>query len=521
MRLFKWVFKTIFRLVFILVLTAVITVALIYKSVTPPEFGNSGFFDIESTIEDQLLNIISPSVENKELGIYISQDTINNTIEELIINAFEENLSYEVGYLLNFEDTIRVQKVWVSFDKDKISINLGVHFFYDTIVYKSRILIQFRSLGIVDNNYQLKVLKVNIGNLPLKWLIRIGPEISKHYDEFDFNLFIEELFESFGSYNLRKQIISISPDKLINTLGAESEDFNSIKELMSIEGLLDIGLSKKDDKFEFKIVLNFNKLEDTSNVFKLKDSEQLKSDDELNELLESKGVAAIFSQSVQLDELELNKIISHLLDTKSNDNLVQTSFYKDFDLIIGNPYFEINEQAIICFPLEFGKNNQYFKTIIKANVEFINYNKHLKMNFSEFTVGEINLPDEMVEGIFSLFDEETFKIEDMSYIIEDFFVMFSDKPIKIDTITVKNKKLVMRLKAVRTNELLDLIAKDVPGFEYVVDGILDRIENEEELTENEIGELLYIFDNLSETEKEDLIDIAGQYFDIDQIIKSN
>lgn len=514
MRLIKWVFKTILSLIIVSILIVTIPLFLLYKDVKPPKITEGETLNIEELINEELEKLFDEDNLEKTINFSVDEDFINREIIELLVSVLETNLSNNPNYLAEYNNMIFFQGVWVTFSDNTISINAGIHLRYEGITYKTRLLINLKLVGFRDGEIILKVSKLNIGNMPFKWLVRVAPEIYKLVTGETFNELLSGYMGEILTYDRRYQNFRVSISELIKEFIENSEMTNGLFKILSEDNFLDLKIDKEDDKYYFNASLNFNKLLSDKEAIILDEDERISSESELNDFTYDKLLEGVILERIRLDSKEITILIDYMLLSSLGDasHLIHQEIYLDYEIKVLRPYFEIGEKAVLNFPLLIGKEDNYLKSNISLEIRFVKVKDDLKLYYDNVLLGELLIDNEMISLLLGSINLSELKFDGDSFLISNFFSLFKTKDIQISHINVSENEININFHKLNSENILEDIINDFPNVivKDVAERIFDKILNNENI-DDEIDELLDIYDSLTEEEQNELFHIINKH----------
>lgn len=506
----KWILGIILGLVIMIA----IPIALLYKSATPPTLSDVEI-DLEEYIYEEVDHLIDPANEDKSFSITIDENSVNNLIHEQLVLQFGE--SENPDYLYE-DENVMFQGAWVEFKEDTVNVIVGAHANARILTFKTRVLISFK---IIDDQEKpgelvLRLDKFKIGNLSLRWVLRVAPKLAERFLGQDIDSFIEETIGDFATYNGDKLELSINLYNLTKHLEENKELGDLLLDVIYGNDLLELGVFNDDEEYKLGVKLNLNKVKDESANYVLPESEKINSEEEFNSFLYNKAITGIMSSNnaIQFNNLEMNKVIDYIFKQSAEvttDYLMKSEIYEGYEAIIGNPYLEIGEDLIISVPIEIGKDGKYFKTKFKLTVGLNVSGDDLLIDFKTGKLGELTIDGDNIGQILAVAGQD--EIIDSKMLVEDFFTSFEEAGIEITNIEVLNNRLLFHYEGINVNDILDEIQTSInnPELNVKVDELLDKLENNQEITEEDIEDLLEIFENFTDDELQDIQDIINNY----------
>lgn len=511
MRPFKWIFRIIFTLITLLIVLIVVPIALLYKNVTPPPTNNNSLV-FEEYIDEQIANLVDENNDDKILALSLDEETINTEIKNLLIRSLKDNLLTNDQYIAEMGERILIQGAWVKLNEDIIEIEVGAHFDAEIMVFKSRALIALKIIETTPSKLVLKIDKLKLGNLPLKWVLKVAPKILENFFGKDLDEMIEEIFSGFGTYNQEKQEITVDIKSLLKDT---DEMLEAILKLIEEEKLIFFGVNKKNDQHQIQVGIDLNKIKSHKNPLSLFSNEKIKTEKEFNNFMSNKALTGLIKNQISFNDKDFLKILNYLMveDNSLNDYLIEKKVYNNYTLKALTPYFEINNKAVLNIPIFFGTDTDNLKVNISLDTQFIKNNNDLVISLSNAEIGELIVEDDLLNSLISNLSSENTLVSDFDFKIKDFFTMFNDQGFEVKDISISKDMINFNLDGINVNGLLNEIIADFTNDEVknIASDLLNKIENSEEIIE-ELEKLTVEFETLSDSEKDNLMLIVNKYF---------
>lgn len=432
MKLFKFLFKVI---IFILIIITIVII-LLSKSVKAPIINND-ISSFNTILNEEVDDLISDDITNKNLSLTLSVDEINKTIKDNLLatsNTSDETYVSKSGRIL-------LQGSWVEYNEDTIDLIIGLHIDLSLFKLKTRVLISFE---VVQNNDEivLTISKFKLGNLGLKWLVKLVPGLINNLTGVNIN---DSLKQSLGTsgvkYDAKKLAATININELISD-NLEDDKASHFIKLLTTNNLVKVGFNDEQDRFG--VILDLNPVEDRLN--KLNYSlDMFDSKIEVDLFLQNKALSSVLLTpgKINFSEEEINNLLKFNL-TASNDldYLSKSQVFLDLDFIIGIPYIKLdNNQATLNLPILIGRENNYFKTKIVTNISFNKTDKDLIININNLSVSNLIIEDKLKTELIKIITTSN----DSKIVFKDFFDHV-DVPgfIIEDTIDVNNNNVVIK-----------------------------------------------------------------------------
>lgn len=511
--MFKLLFKPIkwiLSIVLFFVVIISIPLILLYKPAKKPDIDD-GNIVLEEYIKDEIDHLIDKENENKTFSISLNESLINSEIE----GRLKENLDESDNPNYVFEDeNVMFQGVWVNISEDTFDIIAGVHANARLLTYKTTILISFKILDESDGKIILKLNKFKIGHLSFKWAIKHAPSLIKKFLGQDVDSFIEESLGDIGTYDSNKMELEINLYNLAENMEENKEMLILLLDLIYENELITLGVVEKLEDYELGVSLDLNKIEDKTENFKLKEVDKFKNQDDFNDFLQNKALSGVMSgkNKIQFNSLEMNKLIDYIFNQGSNianDYLMKSEAYEDYEITILNPYLEINNKLTLIVPVTFGKDDNLFKTKLKLNVNLTTDGKDLIIDLNNISIGSVDINNDKINTVLEL--TEVDGLNGTNIVVENFLEPFSQSGIEVNGITVSDGFINFEFEGFSVTDILDDINNEInnPDLNDKANELLDKINNDEEITEDDLDELFDIINNLDEEDIDMIQDIIG------------
>lgn len=510
MRLFKWIFRIFLSLIILIVLVVGIPIAMLYKSVTPPATNNN--LILEDVIDNELEKLVDETNNDKKLALSLDEEVINNEIKKLLVEALKDNLSDDDKYVADLEGRIFIQGAWVELKEDIIDIHIGVHINAEILTFKTRLLISLKILESSPSKIVLKVNTIKAGNLPLKWVLKMAPKLLDKYFNTDIDGMIANAFQGFGSYDAEKQEVTVD----IKSLLKESDEMiKAILKLIEEEELIIFGVNKDIDTFLFEIGLDLNKIKSTKTILELLETEKIRNEDDFNSYIKNKALTGLISSKISFSDKDFLKVLDYLMleSDPLAKYLLEEKLYLDYSIKLLIPYFEITDKAVLNIPILFGTETDNLNINISLDVQFQKNNDDLILSFTNTTIGDVELDDELLKSLLTGLNSENTNINGLDFVLPNFFKIFTEENIEVKDIVIEDNKINFILDSVDVKNFLNEVITTYVNNEItnIVNDLLDKINNNEDI-KDDLEELSVKFSELSDSDKESLMEIADKYF---------
>lgn len=524
MKFFAKPFKFIFGLSIFLLIIVFSIIFLGYKSTTPPKVS-----EVELNINKQVNDEVDKIFKSSDKNAFISIDTkyINYEIQKQLIENLEESIDPNYIYSTEY---IKLQGVWIKTNKDSVDINASVHLTYKKITYKTTLSIKISVKDIDDYIVTLKLSKVKVGNIPLKWSLNA---VSRFIN---IEEILVDMIGDFGEFDRKKLEIKFDSKLLIDNLYDQNLIDKESVDLLSFvanTNLVKILINNENKNNFISLNINVNKLINEKDSIKLNSYDKIKDDSELEELLESKVLSSIikYGNKVQLTEYDINIILDYMLiETIGNEDvLMEDTLFDDFKITVLKPFIEVNNEIVLNIPFRLYKEKDYIESFLEISLDPVKNNNDLLLMFNKIRIGEIFIEYDIISEFINL-DQIEF-LNNQNIVIEDFFSNIDEYDINFDTIIVENNSIIMKFTELEILDMFEdiLIEIDNEVFEEVLGTLLDKAKDIEDFndiedlfTEEELNDLVnnltdeYI--TLTKEEQDKIVDIINGYlgeFDFD------
>lgn len=420
----KWVLK----IVLILLIIPTILLFLIYKDNKPPQIEDD--YLLTEVLTNSIDNLIDNNNADKKISLSITSNLINNEIKNVLENNLDFNYNNE--YIYSYQN-IKVLGVWTEFINDQLVFNFSVHIKTPVLIYKTNLKIIFIMEKVDNNNFEItfKIKKLDIGKLPIAWAASIAPSIIEFFTKSDIEEVVNSKF-SFMKLNIKQKSLTINYNELINK--ENNETINLITELLIKNELFTY---KIDQQLDLEIDLN-----NISNNNIKEDVNSFNSELEYETFLQLKGLESIINNNnkITFTEDEINKVITYNIIANSNLNILVEETIKDYQIIVLSPYLIFNNDNIyIHIPIKFGKDNNYFKTSINAQVTLTKSNNDLIINLNKKFLGNMDLTDDLLSYLINNINDDNITLSQIK--LENFYTNLQQPLINFTNITLNNNML--------------------------------------------------------------------------------
>lgn len=420
----KWILK----IVLILLIIPTILLFLIYKDNKPPKIEDD--YSLTEVLTNSIDNLIDNNNVDKKISLSLTSNLINNEIKNMLENNLDFN--YNNQYIYSYEN-INVLGIWTEFINEHLVFNLSVHIKTPVLTYKTNLKLIFIIDKLNPNNFELtfKIKKIDIGKLPIAWAASIAPAVINFFTQSDIEQVVNNNF-SFMNINFKQKYLTINFNELINK--SNNETINLITELLIKNELFTYKVSQQLD-----LAIDLNEI--SNNNIK-EDINSFNNEIEYQTFLQLKGLQSIINSDKKIifTEEEINKVITYNIISNSNLNILASEVIGDYQILILSPYLIFNNDNIyIHIPIKLGKDNNYFKTSINAQVTLTKSNNDLIINLNKKYLGNIELTDNLLSYLINNINDDKITLSQIK--LENFYTSLQQPLINFTNITVNNNKL--------------------------------------------------------------------------------
>ncbi|WP_152512775.1 hypothetical protein [Haloplasma contractile] len=392
-------------------------------------------------------------------------------------------------------------------------INVMVSVHLDTpavMTYKTRLKLRFEvketQLGVIS----LRLRSMRLGNLPLRWAVVLTSEI------FDVEEIINEALTGVGEFDKNHLAFNIDLKKLLDK---DSDFIISLLQFAKENDLLQLGVVPDKDKYILGGKINIEKLRLEDIPVTLTDDKKIKHQDELESMIENRIMANLFTKGNQIDlsEKDMQKIIDFTVmgELETTDEYIYKSeLYEDYELYVYQLYSTVTDKLILNIPIKVGRGYNFFNTCIQFELSLKPRGNDLILFVENTYIQNVPVNKDVVNMLFDNFESDLTTLVNEAIVIENFFESFIENGVTIQEIVITEGKMSFIYNGFSVNETLTEILDtiDIPEINYIIEDILDNIDNEEKLLEMS-DELVNNFNDLDDTEQKLIMDIIKENMD--------
>lgn len=486
--------KWLFYLLGLIIVTLLVMVGLTYKSVTPPKVETSDV-SLKELLDENIATLVDETNEDKILNLPLSDEAINKTLKETLTN---DNSTEE--YIMS-NGNLLIQGAWIDYKNELLNVNVGVHLNLRFMKFKTNVTLGV-SLKLEETTLNLKVEKINLGNLGVKWLVKLAPKFIN----------LEEMLASVigdvGVFDAKNLGVKVNLEDLANK--SENDTITAIIDLITSNNLVDVAYDEDSKALALKV--NFKEVEDKAPGLTY-NPKKFNTVEELNDHLMAKALNGLMSQSGTLlfDEKTLNHILYYqLLEGNINDldYFKKLVAYENYDLVIGIPYFKlVGNKLSLVVPVDFGQGTDYFKSKVVIEALITKDNNDLVITLSNLRVGSLELGNELEMTILNLVTNNNGN----KFVIVDFFDLLAHGQMTLNELKVTTAGLEISYTSIIGDNLLDDLfnSSDVPNeVKDILSDIKDNLTNDEDI-ESLVDDLIESINDLSDIDKNKIYDIIN------------
>lgn len=493
----KWLLSII---LFFVVLIG-LPLALMYKSVKVPETSNQAI-NIEELVEEELEKLITGT---NIISLGLGEDALNNEIIKALTgmsNTSDPNYVY-------VDENIMFQGVWLELNEKTLNVIVGVHLNARIMTYKTRALISFEVIDSTDGVMVFKLKKVNMGNIPFKWALNLASKVV------DFDKIINDALNNLGTFDKSKLELTIDLTTIL-----ETENNELIKALLNIakeNSLVSLGIVEEGEDYILGGEIDFTKLRTSKLEKTLLESDKIKSESEFETFLKDKALSSIIinGNHMNFNDFELYQVINYLItkgQNAANSYISKETVYKDFELIVGLPYFDITENLVLNVPVKLGKNGNYFKTNVEFNLNPLKENNDLVLELAKVKIGDLEIETDLITTIIGQISNEGLNFENNKFRVTGFFANFNESGIKVTNVKVASNNLVFEFEGINVSDMLNEILSNsiTPEIDLIVSDIITGITNGDDISQG-VSDLITEYESLDPIKQQELLDIINSY----------
>ncbi|MCD4827684.1 MAG: hypothetical protein K8Q99_07895 [Acholeplasmataceae bacterium] len=457
----KFLFKIIVIPILSIVAIPLIMAALLYKSVDIPvdDFTSDGSTVLIADMIDEEVNtflesndaesVIALGISQKEANLILKETFLGINPNYLVDGADADDKNYVMK-----EPMFGYQGSWVTFKESKVEIESGLHLFTAGITFKTRLLITFELEASTDE-IVLTLDKLTIGNLPLAWAFGAADWAISTITGNDLEAMINDQLNGMATFDPVKREIRLDVQTLVDSQIEDTQQaalLNSLMAFVDENELLTIGF----EEGTFDASLALGKTKDATPRFELTPAQQITTDQELQDLLESKATSIVLSALttdsdpyIEFRELTLNRVLDYMLkdQQQSPGVLIESPLLEDYQMSAYVPYVTmIDNTFVVNIPLKIIsilEPTHSFQTIIKIDALPTIDGSDLVIVLNELTAGDVTLTEEHVGNILTILGDTDLINEDGNLVIRDFDQQMSQAGMTINGVEMIDNKLRM------------------------------------------------------------------------------
>lgn len=462
--LLKIILKLVIVVLILVTIFVVIPLVLLHKKTTPPveQYNVQSETQFYSNLDSELEEMITDSEEDI-IFLTIDEAFINRAVQKELSkenpkymdSAYEGELAYT--YMAVFGNNVGLKGAWAELTDDQVTITAGADYVSNSgkVMYQTGLEIIFDIVLSENDQYFLKVNKIEVGKLklPLKSAFKLANFVINSLTQKSLNDLIAENL-SFGSFDYEEMSFTVGEAELTDYLYEIDPTFAALLKVIYKENLLILDLSEEG----FDISLNlgvFRRLVSDMDEVPFdrweSDSDKAAFMATLAMRATSNMIADPFDPKINLTEEDVNAILDYTLGDK-----VQFEFPLTFMLEGEEIEYMFNSTNLFVrmsgdelsihlkmtlsktdFP---GTFDMQFN--LSSNVT-MNAEGDMVMTIIEANIGEIELDNEILTMLFSVFDESL--MVDNAIVIpkETLNKMFEGSGIVFDDSYVTGGELIM------------------------------------------------------------------------------
>jgi len=422
----KKLLKLIIALLLVVSILVIIPLILLYKATTPPieQYTKASETAFYSSLDQELSTLITDSDEDY-VNLTIDEAFINRAIQKGLSKAnpnyldiqFEDELSYK--YMAMIGNHIGFKGVWVQLTDDQIIVTAGADYATNPnkALYQTGLEIIFDIVLSEDDQYYLKLSKIEIGRmkLPLNSAFKLASFIVKQLSSKSLNELIAENL-SFGLFNQDDFSFTVGENELTDYLYDIDPTFAALLKVIYQENLLILDVSDAG----FDISLNIGVFRRLTTDLNEPAFDKWESDSDKTAFMANLAAQALINAiqnpldpRIDLNEADLNAILDYTLGEKVKFEFPIEFTLEDEEIEYlfnsTNLFVRMNDDVLsIHLKMTLSKSGMPGTFDMQFNLSShvsMNLNGDMVLTIINSNLGEVELDNEILTMLFSVFDE--------------------------------------------------------------------------------------------------------------------
>lgn len=453
-------FKILFILLgIIIVIPALIFVLLIDTSKPPVKvYEENKDFEIMEIFGGALDHMLANAEEN-DLELNLTEDQLNTFIYQQLRNLNPNYLidnEPENAYFMK-EDYGGLVGIWSTLKKDSVTFKIRADLLTPFKISSSISLkFKFTLNAPNDNKYmtlQMESAKIGKFTLPrnlVNWVAeKAGLDLKEQVEDV---LNINGV--QIGEFSVDTWNVKVDKFKLAEALLGDNQDtaiFITLVKVLTVNNLIDIDFAKDNITAKF----NSTKLYLDESVQQLTPDLLLHDEDEKNLMLSNKKVDLLLSAfvsdtdtlSVNLTEMDMNRILDYYFYGLGNLDQDIDIMGEAYELLVSSPWVDIKDGKI-KLNIQIQLSNvldptQKFVTVFVIDIEANQSGSDVTFELGGLAVGkDVTLSKEDTQGILDILEASDFVDENMM-VINEFLTKFSTENMTAKGSTIKDGYILL------------------------------------------------------------------------------
>lgn len=450
----KRLIKLIISLLIVLFVLVILPLILFYKELTPPidQYVSSSDSVFYEALNQELETLITDQNEDY-FELTVTEAFINRAVQLELSKSNPKYLNSEStaeiahNYMMMFGNNLGFKGVWTKLSDNQLIVYAGLDYATspDKALYQTGIEIIFDIVLAEDNQYYLKLSKIEIGKIkfPLKSAYKFASFIIKQLSSKSLNeLIVENL--AFGNFNESDFSFVVGEQELAEYLYGIDPTFSALLKVIYQEDLLILDVSEAG----FDISLNIGAFRR-----KITDKDEPNFTKWDSELDKAAFMASLSAQAVinavqnpldpriDLNEADLNAILDYMLSDKVQFDFPIKFKLNDEDIEYifksTNLFIRMNEDILsIHLKMTLSKTGMAGTYDMQFNLSShvsMNANGDMVLTIISSNLGDVVLDTEILTTLFSVFDNQlmvgntiVIKKETLNKMFEGSGIVFED-----------------------------------------------------------------------------------------------
>lgn len=322
-----------------------------------------------------------------------------------------------------------------------------------------------------------------MGNIPFKWALNLASKVV------DFDKIINDALNNLGTFDKSKLELTIDLTTILET--ENNELINALLNIAKENSLVSLGIVEEGEDYILGGEIDFTKLRTSKLEKTLLESDKIKTESEFETFLKDKAISSLIlnGNHMNFNDFELYRVINYLItggENAANSYISKETVYKDFELVVGLPYFDVTESLVLNVPVKLGKNGNYFKTNVEFNLNPLKENNDLVLELTKVKFGDLEIETDLITTIIGQISSEGLNFENNKFRVTGFFANFNESGIKVTNVKVASNNLVFEFEGINASDMLNEILSNsiTPEIDLIVADIITGITNGDDISQD-------------------------------------